>query len=45
MYYTKTNSNGIVCSLGNTITGAALTDLSDTIADIPEGFTATEFEI
>lgn len=45
VYYTKTNSNGIVCSLGNTITGAALTDLSDTIADIPEGFTATEFEI
>lgn len=45
VYYTKTNSNGIVCSLGNTITGAALTDLSDTIADIPEGFAATEFEI
>lgn len=45
VYYTKTNSNGIACSLGNTITGAALTDLSDTIADIPEGFTAKEFEI
>lgn len=45
VYYIRETLNGINCSLSNSIAGITLTDLSNTIVDIPEGFTATEFEI
>lgn len=45
VYYIRDKSNDINCSLSNSIAGITLTDLSNTIVDIPEGFTATEFEI
>lgn len=45
IYYIREKSNNISCSLSNSVAGITLTDFSDTIVDIPEGFTATEFEI
>ena len=45
VYYIRETLNEINCSLSNSIEGITLTDFSDTIVDIPEGFTATEFEI
>ena len=45
VYYNRSNSNGIKCLLSNCPDGVTLTDFADTIMDIPEGFTATEFDI
>lgn len=45
VYYIKANSNEIRCSLANSTGGVSLTDFADTVADIPEGFNVTEFEI
>ena len=45
VYYIRETSNDVNCSLSNSIAGITLTDLSNSIVDIPEGFTATEFEI